>query len=490
MKKVTSILLLCALILSSFAACSDSKGNENSSDTAQTGSETAQSPESAAETEAETELTHNLPSMNFDGETCTALVRTARLSHFTAEEFTGEALNDAVYERNMRVSDEFGVEFKFVDCEDNSATFNNIIGQSVMARDSAYDIVAPDYWWKTEVGGWFLNLKTVNYLDLDMPWWCNGWNEAAEIDGMLPGAVGFYTLDMIQNMNMIYFNKNLYESLSFDSTFNLNGLYDTVREGNWTYDLFCQMSDAAASDLNGDGTMSDGDRYGTLSELQAGRALLWSNGLELCTKDENGELTPTLSTEKNYDIFQSVLEFYKDSANRYDGDINKIFSEDKSLFLMSAVGNAVYLRDMESDFGVIPYPKYNPEDETYRSRNFGSSYFAIPITAKNIDMSAVILEAQNFYSYRDVRPTYYETILKEKVSRDADTSEMLDLIIDSCYIDTFFIYGSNLSFVADAPFNIVLSKTDTYMSTMKTHEKVIGKLLDKFISSLQPKDLS
>ena len=156
---------------------------------------------------------------------------------------------------------------------------------------------------------------------------------------------------------------------------------------------------------------------------------------------------------------------------------------------MSAIGNAVGLRDMESDFGVLPYPKYNPEDENYRNRNFGSSYFAIPITAKNLEMSAVVLEAQNFYSYRDVRPTYYETILKDKVARDQETAEMLDLVIDTCYIDPFFVYGTNLSYVADKPFNLIVSKSDTYASEMQRLEKPVSKQLDKLIEAIQPTEL-
>lgn len=231
------------------------------------------------------------------------------------------------------------------------------------------------------------------------------------------------------------------------------------------------------------------DRFGSISDLQAGRAILWSNGLELCTKDEQGNITATLSTEKNYDIFKSALTFYEDNANIYAGNGNIMFEENRVLFYMASIQSGVSLRDTESDFGALPYPKYNESDESYRNRNFGSSYFAIPITAKNAEMSATVLEAQNFYSYRDVRPAYYDTILKGKVSRDEDTREMFDLILDTCYVDTFFVYGSNLNSVADTPFTIVLSGNDIYMSSMKTHEKVISKLLGKMIESLSPQPL-
>lgn len=484
MKKLFILLLVSAILTGTFVSCGESAVNTD--EAAPSSGDTAVS--EAEEPAAETELTHGLPEKDFGGADYVGLIRTSKLTHFTAEEMTGEALNDAVYERNNTVAEEFGVTLGFVNVEDSSGTFNNTVGQSIMAQDAAYDVIAPDYWWATEVNGWFLNLMEMEYLDLSMPWWCGGWNDAATISGMLPGAVGFYTLDMIQNMNMIYFNKNLYDSLGFDSQFGLSGLYDTVRSGDWTYDLFTSMASAAALDLNGDGQMTQGDQFGTLSDLQSGRALLWSSGLELCYRDETGALVATLTTEKNYDIFSTVLAFYKDNTNLYNGANNAIFIADQALFLMSAIGNAVGLRDMESDFGVLPYPKYNPEDENYRNRNFGSSYFAIPITAKDFEMSAVVLEAQNFYSYRDVRPTYYETILKDKVARDQETAEMLDLVIDTCYIDPFFVYGTNLSYVADKPFSLIVSKSDTYASEMQRLEKPVGKQLTKLIEAIQPKD--
>ena len=72
--------------------------------------------------------------------------------------------------------------------------------------------------------------------------------------------------------------------------------------------------------------------------------------MELCTHDENGNLVPTLTTEKNYDIFKSVLAFYEDNANSYGGDNGRMFMADQALFLMSSIDGAVQLRDMESDF--------------------------------------------------------------------------------------------------------------------------------------------
>lgn len=475
MKRSASLLLAMLMIATLLASCAGST-TETTTDTTTTDVKTEP-------VVTETELTHGLSGYDFGGESYVSLVRTEKLTHFTAEEYNGEALNDAVYNRNNLVTEEFNVSLSFVDVVSDRTTFNNTISTSILAQDQAYDLIVPDYWWGAEVNGWFFNLTKVDVLALDEPWWCGGWNDAALIEGMLPGAVGWYTLDMISNMNVVFFNKNLYETSGLDSAFGLDGLYNTVREGKWTWDLFTQLCTAATQDLDGDGVITDSDQYGSISGLQSGRAILWSLGMELCHKEDDGSLVPTLSTEKNYDIFKKALVFYEDGGNGYERSGN-LFIGDQVMFDMTNIGSASGFRDMESDFGILPFPKYDESSE-YRNRNYGTSYFAIPITAKNTELSAVILEAQNFYSYRDVRPTYYDTVLKAKAARDVDTCEMMDLVLETCYIDPFFVYGTVLNAVADVPFNLIVNGKDTYMSQMESLNKSIGTSLEKLITALK-----
>ncbi len=475
MKRSASLLLAMLMIATLLASCAGST-TETTTDTTTTDVETEP-------VVTETELTHGLSGYDFGGESYVSLVRTEKLTHFTAEEYNGEALNDAVYNRNNLVTEEFNVSLSFVDVVSDRTTFNNTISTSILAQDQAYDLIVPDYWWGAEVNGWFFNLTKVDVLALDEPWWCGGWNDAALIEGMLPGAVGWYTLDMISNMNVVFFNKNLYETSGLDSAFGLDGLYNTVREGKWTWDLYTKLCTAATQDLDGDGVITDSDQYGSISGLQSGRAILWSLGMELCHKEDDGSLVPTLSTEKNYDIFKKALVFYEDGGNGYERSGN-LFIGDQVMFDMTNIGAASGFRDMESDFGILPFPKYDESSE-YRNRNYGTSYFAIPITAKNTELSAVILEAQNFYSYRDVRPTYYDTVLKAKAARDVDTCEMMDLVLETCYIDPFFVYGTVLNAVADVPFNLIVNGKDTYMSQMESLNKSIGTSLEKLITALK-----
>jgi len=65
----------------------------------------------------------------------------------------------------------------------------------------------------------------------------------------------------------------------------------------------------------------------------------------------------------------------------------------------------------------------------------GGRVTVVPVTAKKLDAIGAVLEALNFYSWRDVVPAYYEVALKQKYSRDEISSQMFDLVLDSIYYD-------------------------------------------------------
>lgn len=94
------------------------------------------------------------------------------------------------------------------------------------------------------------------------------------------------------------------------------------------------------------------------------------------------------------------------------------------------------MRGVETDFGIIPYPKYDENQSEYHSR--ARYYFpsVVPATCQDTDFVGYMLETLNYESYKTVIPAYYETALKTKYSRDAESSGKLDLIFASRRIDT------------------------------------------------------
>ena len=115
MKKLTTILLLCAMLLS-MAACSneakETTANETTADTTAVADNT--------ETESETELTRentpdDLPEKDFGGKTLTILAEESTHGYLQVEELTGDVTDDAIYSRNSKVSERFQAELHIVD---------------------------------------------------------------------------------------------------------------------------------------------------------------------------------------------------------------------------------------------------------------------------------------------------------------------------------------------------------------------------------------
>ena len=112
------------------------------------------------------------------------------------------------------------------------------------------------------------------------------------------------------------------------------------------------------------------------------------------------------------------------------------FQDDQALFADHTFYSACLLRDMASDFGIIPFPKFDEAQERYGSvAEAGSRITTVPAVVKDTELVGAVLEMMHYLSYRDVIPAYYETTLKQKVSRDSVSAQMLDLILENIYYD-------------------------------------------------------
>lgn len=123
------------------------------------------------------------------------------------------------------------------------------------------------------------------------------------------------------------------------------------------------------------------------------------------------------------------------SRDNSDPLLTNMFQSGKGLFMDMTFYYIESLREMEADFGIIPYPKYDEAQDEYYSRIEGCELSCVPITVSDTERTSIILEALACESAKQVQPAYYDVSLRTKYTRDEESQEMLDIIFDHRVFD-------------------------------------------------------
>lgn len=187
MKKRILALFLASIMLCSAAACSN--GTESLDDetmvstTASTVPEETQAPETLTPTERRMLISDDLPDKKFDGRSYIIAVDPTKVYEISFEELTGEATNDAVYDRNLRIESRFDVK---IEALETATPYDNI--KTVVASGTyAYDVAGfVNYLSYTPIlAGAVYNWCDIPYINLEKPWYNQLANDPATINGKL-----------------------------------------------------------------------------------------------------------------------------------------------------------------------------------------------------------------------------------------------------------------------------------------------------------------
>jgi len=435
MKRKLAALLAIMLLLPTFAACSDENAdvNDNAADT------TADT--TAAETTAEPDPFEGI---NFDGEEFRILVSANDYdkrgsSIYTirhSEESEGDVVGDAVYTRNLAAEEKLGITFKFIENTDNYTDIQTTLPKTILAGDDAYELVIHDLFsmCSLSVQNYFLNVFDIDHFDFTKEYWYEQYmrDVSFESEDKRYILAGDYFLDILRSAHALYVNKDIYTSLYGAP----EELYQMVIDGGWTQEVFLDYIAGAYSDINGDGTADDGDRYGYCTINYWGPMIPWviSSDITFIEFESNGKPYFAMNNERSVALLQRLNDiFYNDGTHNYSTSVEAnttAFIEGHSLFGgYQRVSSIESFRDMEDDIGIIPYPKYDDRQEDYiTSSHDTANVGVIPMTCSKADMVGAVVEYLCRESGDYVVPAYYETALKVKYARDDQSSQMLDII--------------------------------------------------------------
>ena len=375
---------------------------------------------------------------------------------FLAEESSGDVVADAVYQRNLRVMERLNctIEVSEVGNDRHSGEdINNKIKKAVNAGSDEWDITANHMAQSSTliVGGYYKDLRQTNGIGWDMPWWNDSYNSSVTIDGHACAAAGELASTMISGTYGIFFNKKIAEDHIPDID-----IYSVVLDGVWTLERLNEISDSVYADINGNTEKDEDDLFGLIyaSKSIQGDALWAGSKITYTSFDDNaGTYRWTLENGRTSDFADKIMKLIHNSAgtymfpngNDYNVNLPNKFKSDGALFTVYYLSFTDLMRDMESDYGIIPIPKLNEEQDTYATTvHNGFSVFGIPVTCSSPDNAAAFLESACCESYRLVTPAYYDTALKVKYSRDSESSQMMDLLINSISFDFAYLFNSQI----------------------------------------------
>jgi len=187
-------------------------------------------------------------------------------------------------------------------------------------------------------------------------------------------------------MTVLLFNKQIVADK------NLDNIYELVENGTWTMEAMAGMMAKAYSDVDGDTVMTDTDVWGAaVAGAQWSQSFFPVSDKTIIAKDN--EDIPYLNASSDRKLLE-IIEYQwntlekSDYFMKIDGDnaggttssywdgmvyttaIN-MFSQEKALFTSGAPMYLVsdYLRNMQSHFGIVPYPTF---DEVKPGTGYGA----------------------------------------------------------------------------------------------------------------------
>ena len=474
MKRTITLLLLAAMLATTYA-CGDTTSNQgNDSSASVTDSTTAPVTEDPSIIPPEA-------TDAYKGKTYRILNGYSDQTKYTTndiypEEMTGDTLNDALRKRCTDTEDRLGIKIEVSD-GDFSQIRNNIAAMDDFA-DVTYVDLTNVMGLVTE--GYCIDFYEIPNIDLSKVWWDHNAEDKLSFEGQLYYTFNDHIFTQTENCRAVFFNKELADDLK------LENLYDAVRNGTWTIDLFEQCAKKAVSDLNGDGSIDSNDRVGIVNwgYIGLGEALLTGSDAEIVKINDKGDPYFYCFTEQFQNVYTRVLELMtKDDFTLLGGDPQKMFMNGQSLFWVNSLNSASQLREMKTDFGILPAPKYNSEQESYWNVSPNAHAMIVPVTVQDLEFAGAVMEELAYQSHKTLLPAYYETVLKGKTTRDDDSIEMLDVIHNSIsYV--IKIIGTEFS---DAIYNEMANKNYSLSSMLDSWKPRVETQLADVLSQFENK---
>ena len=449
MKRTIALLLACAMLCPLFAAC-----GKDSPDT------------TSDSTTASTEATRDPNAPDFDADSIGDISGDFNIlvsgnyarNDFAAENGEGTAVQNAVYRRNEYMREKFNVNITNEDLiKFNSATGSGVgftkLYTDYISGDKTYDAAMVGTYDVATLAysGYIHDLNAIENLNLSKSYWDQKANENLSIGGKMFYTTGDITI--IDNMvtNAILFNKDMIKNYGLDNPYTL------VEDNEWTLEKFGSLVKAVGEDKDQNGIYDSNDTYGLLTWNDAMLSILGASGEKICSIN-NDKLELTFYNERVVSLYDMWEDIVFDQAHSYNYQYNNVegkatptsswdearirmFDSEQALFYTTLLTTVDKHRNSETDFGILPFPKYdsNQKDYGHAVSAFHCAFVCVPTLAASPRVGA-ILEELAYQGKKLLTPAYYDQTLIGQYTRDEESAAMLDLIFATRVYDVGIYY--------------------------------------------------
>lgn len=480
MKKMICLLILSAVL--PLLSCGGSGGGDIPE---VAGSTEEQKDE--AQPAANSLYSDDLPEMDFGGGKFVMLsftnLDTVHIN-LLIETQTGEVADDSIYLANRLVQDRFNAVFEQILTTDYN-TVPSLVKNTVRSGDNAYDyvLIADRHAMDLAMEGkYFYNMGELPYVDLNKLYWDQSAKTDMSIGNVLYFTYGANMLSSYDFVCFLVFNKQMALDLGLES------IYGLVKDGKWTIDKMYEMGTKAVSDIDGDGKMTKNDRYGVLCTPNFYYPSFWgAERIPIIGKDKDDmPYFNVPGNEKLFTLFDKLYDYAQSGVELSEWgsptDAFPMFTSGLGLFANATMFTVQNLRNMEVDYGIVPYPSLYEKKpgEPYSARLCTGLPIIVPVTS-DPSRASVILEALACEYQKRVIPSYYDLAVQTKSTRDDESVEMLDMLLANRFTDL----GDTvwLSVGRSQYEGLFTNKKNTFQSVTEKAENKVASTLEKAIEA-------
>ncbi len=409
----------------------------------------------------------------------------------------GNTVDTAIYYRNERVAEHLGVTFESITAPGRWAdrgSYINRIAQSFASGDQDFQLAQLYMAFASDgaIQGYYYDVNAIDAIDIDSPWYVQSWLENSLINDHSYMILSDLSYSMWKGMYALCFNKQLADEIGISKE-----IYALAEDGDLTLDYILAKAELVGEE-DGNDVWDQNDTYGLYVTTHTARAMLTFFDIPVTVLNDDDEYEICLYNERTETIYGNLFSAIHDNDFVYipetatDGAVGRaMFMEDRVLFLPVTLGYTQELRDMTGSFGILPFPKYDADQQEYNSHaqdNF--NVFMIPSQTTDPEFCGTVVDALSAESKYSVIPAFYETVLKGRTTKDEESLVMLDIIRDNLAFDFAFIHLTALNASGGGYLwtsfgdTLIKGETPVYKNTYdqfsSAYEAALGDILDSY----------